>query len=43
MAGALIPVILLFVAAQRYFVNGLMGSDEGVSGAVLAAERLAGE
>jgi multiple sugar transport system permease protein len=32
MAGALIvviPVILLFVAAQRYFVNGLMGAVKG--------------
>jgi ABC-type glycerol-3-phosphate transport system permease component len=29
MAGALIPVILLFVAAQRYFVNGLMGAMKG--------------
>jgi multiple sugar transport system permease protein len=32
MAGALIvviPVILLFVAAQRYFVNGLVGAVKG--------------
>ncbi len=32
MAGALIvvvPVIVLFLATQRYFVNGLMGAVKG--------------